>query len=142
MFGTDLSSVPFHVVPMQAQEVDDEGCLWFFSGLDSAHAAHIREDGRAHLLFSNPSDYEFLTVYGEATILRDFDKIDELWKPTIKAWFPEGKDDPNLSVIRVEPSRAHYWDTKDGKLVVLAKILIGAVTGKVEDVGVQGDLKV
>ncbi len=142
MFGTDLSSVPFHVCPMHAQEVDDDGSLWFFSGLDSEHAANIREDSRVQLIFSNPSAYEFLTVFGEATILRDIEKIHELWKPMIKAWFPDGIDDPNLSLIKIEPSKAHYWDTKDGKLVVLAKILIGAVTGKVEDGGIQGDLKV
>ena len=142
MFGTDLESAPFHVCPMHAQEVDDAGSIWFFSGLDSEHAAHIRQDGRVQLIFSNPSKYEFLTVFGEATLSRDQQKIDELWKPLVKAWFPDGKDDPNLSLIRVSPSKAHYWDTKDGKLVVLAKILVGTVTGKREDGGVQGDLRV
>ena len=142
MFGTDLQSIPFHVCPMHAQEVDDQGDIWFFSGLDSEHATHIRRDTRVQLIFSNPSKYEFLTVFGEATLSRDQKKIDELWKPMVKAWFPDGKDDPNLSLIRVSPSKAHYWDTKDGKLVVLAKILIGTVTGKPEDGGVQGDLRV
>lgn len=142
MFGTRLETIPFHVCPMHTQEVDDEGNLWFFSGLDSEHAAQIREDPRVQLIYSNPSKYEFLTVFGEATILHDAEKIDKLWKPLVKAWFPGGKEDPNLSLIRVAPSNAHYWDTKDGKLVVLAKILVGAVTGKVEDGGVQGDLRV
>jgi len=142
MFGTDLTAAPMHVCPMHTQQVDDNGSLWFFSGLDSEHAAHIRADGQVQLIYSNPSKYEFLTVYGDAQIVRDPAKIEELWKPMVKAWFPGGKEDPNLSLIRVDPLKAHYWDTKDGKLVVLAKILVGAVTGKVEDGGVQGDLKV
>lgn len=142
MFGSDLQTIPFHVCPMHAQQVDDAGSIWFFSPLDSEHAANIRGDERVQLIFSNPSKYEFLTVFGEAFIVEDRAKTDELWNPIVKAWFPGGKEDPNLSLIRVDPSIAHYWDTKDGKLVVLAKILLGAVTGKREDGGVQGDLRV
>jgi general stress protein 26 len=142
MFGSDLGSTPFHVCPMHALQVDGAGSIWFFSPLDSEHAANLQSDERVQLIFSNPSAYQFLTVFGEAFIVRDRAKTDELWKPMVKAWFPGGKEDPNLSLIRVDPSIAHYWDTKDGKLVVLAKILIGAVTGKREDGGVQGDLHV
>ena len=142
MFGTDLTTIPMHVCPMHALQVDDEGSIWFFSGLDSQHTGHINKDPRVNLIFSNTAAFEYLTVFGEAEILRDPVKIEELWKPMVKAWFPDGKDDPNLSLIRVRPLKAHYWDTKDGKLVVLAKILVGAITGKVEDGGVQGDLRV
>ncbi len=141
MMGTRLGEVPMHVCPMHALDVDDDGSLWFFSGLDSEHAENIRHDPRVHLIFSNAASYEFLTVYGEAEILRDIEKTHELWKPMVKAWFPGGIDDPNLSLVRVDPAKVHYWDTKDGKLVALAKILYSAVTGKVEDGGVQGDLR-
>jgi general stress protein 26 len=142
MFGTDLSSAPMHVCPMHTQQVDDAGSIWFFSGLDSEHVGHIRAGSQVQLIYSNPSRYEFLTVFGNAEIVDDPAKVEELWKPVVKAWFPEGKEDPNLTLIRIEPLKAHYWDTKDGKLVVLAKMLVGAVTGRVEDGGVQGDLRV
>ncbi|WAC17792.1 pyridoxamine 5'-phosphate oxidase family protein [Luteolibacter sp. SL250] len=142
MFGTDLTATPMHVCPMHTQQVDDAGSLWFFSGLDSEHVGHIRAGSQVQLIYSNPSKYEFLTVFGDAEIVDDPAKVEELWKPLVKAWFPEGKEDPNLTLIRVDPLKAHYWDTKDGKLVVLAKILVGTVTGKVEDGGVQGDLRV
>lgn len=142
MFGTSLKDIPHHVCPMHALDVDDDGSLWFFSGLDSEHAANIGEDPRVQIIFSNASDYEFLTVFGEAEIIRDAEKIYELWKPILKAWFPLGKDDPNLSVVRVDPTKVHYWDTTDGKLVVLAKILYSAVTGNMEASGIQGDLTV
>ena len=142
LFATRLTVIPAHVCPMQVQEVDDDGNLWFFSGLNSDHTAHIEEDRRVHLLFGNNSDYEYLTVFGEASISKDWEKIDDLWSPMVKTWFPEGKDDPNLSLIKVQPEKVHYWDTKAGKLVTLARIFAASMTGKVADVGVQGDLKV
>ena len=140
MFVSHMQVLPFHVCPMQVQEVDDEGNLWFFSSSESDHNGYILNDPQVQLLFSNHSSYEYLAVFGEATISRDIAKIEELWEPSMKAWFPNGKDDPNLTLLRVHPERVHYWDTKDGKLLTLAKILGSAVTGNPADIGRQGDL--
>lgn len=142
MLATELTSIPFHVCPMQAQQVDDHGNLWFFSGADSDHNAHIAADPRVQLIFSNPSRYEYLTVFGEAEITRDVAKVDELWDKTVEAWFPGGKGDANLRLLRVRPSVAHYWATKDGKAVSLVKMIAAGWAGKVPDIGVSGDLKV
>lgn len=142
MFGSDLSAVPFHVCPMQIQQVDDNGHLWIFSSADSQHNAQINTDPRVQLLFSNNSNYQYLSVFGEAEVLIDRAKTEELWDATVKAWFPEGKEDPNLTLIRVVPQESHYWATKDGKIVSLAKMIGAAVTGTTPDVGVHGDLNV
>ncbi|MBA4058682.1 MAG: general stress protein, partial [Marivirga sp.] len=89
-----------------------------------------------------PSSYEFLSVYGKASITRDRKKIDELWTDTAKAWFPEGKDDPRVTVVKVTPEEGFYWDTKDGKLISTIKILASAVTGKTLEEGVEGTISV
>ena len=140
MFGSNLAAVPFHVCPMEVQQVDENGSFWLFSGADSVHNAQIRQDPRVHLIFGNPSKHEYLTVYGQAEISRDPRKVDELWSNMVKTGVPQGQDDPNLTLIRISPERVHYWDVKDGKLAAMAKIMLGAVTGKPMDVGVEGDL--
>ncbi|MFD2255794.1 pyridoxamine 5'-phosphate oxidase family protein [Luteolibacter algae] len=142
MFSTGLGKAPFHVCPMQVQEADYEGRLWFFSGADSTHNAQITADSRVQLIFANNPDMEFLTVYGTASISHDRAQIDRLWNRMVEAWFPEGKDDPNISLICVQPALAHYWDTEDGKLITMAKILTRAATGADIETGVEGDLNV
>lgn len=141
MFGSKLSGVPFHVCPMIVQETDYEGNLWFFSAADSTHNKHIKADPRVQLIFTNPPEMEFLTYYGTATIHTDKAHIERLWNGVIEAWF-DGMDDPNISVIRVEPIAAHYWDTEDGKLVTMAKILTRAATKADIPVGHEGDLEI
>ncbi len=94
------------------------------------------------LFYINNSGYEYLSVYGTAEISTDKQKIDEYWSTMVKAWFPEGKDDPNLTLIKVKPEDAYYWDTKNNKLVSLIKIMTSVVTGKTSDDGVEGELKV
>jgi general stress protein 26 len=142
MFASRLGEAPFHVCPMQVQETDYEGRLWFFSGAESTHNQQIAADPRVQLIFSNHSDREYLTVYGTASISRDREQIDRLWNRMVEVWFPEGKDDPNLTLICVQPAIAHYWDTEDGKLVTMAKILTAAATGSEVHTGVEGSLNV
>ena len=59
-----------------------------------------------------------------------------------KAWFQEGKDDPNLSLIKVTPENAYYWEPKHNKMVTLFKMASSAVTGEQMDIGNQGKLEV
>ena len=142
MFCTDLSVAPFATRPMAVQEVDDNGYLWFLSAADSNKNFEIKEDEKVQLVFAKSADSHFLTVYGDAYVIRDTKKVDELWNPFIRAWFPEGKDDPNVSVIVVKPIIAYYWDTKDGKMVSLIKIATAALTGNAHaDGGVEGTLR-
>ncbi|MGJ8635183.1 MAG: pyridoxamine 5'-phosphate oxidase family protein [Luteolibacter sp.] len=141
MLATDLSTAPLHVCPMRVQETDYEGRIWFFSNLDSTHQKHITKDPRVQLVFGNTSKMEFLTVYGIASISTDRTLIDRLWNPVVESWY-DGKDDPGVCLICVQPATSHYWDTESGKLVAMAKILTNAVTGTDLNVGVEGDLNV
>jgi general stress protein 26 len=142
LFTTRLTQVPLTTRPMGVQKVCDQGNFWFLSPRDSDKNREIAEDPRVQLFISNTSNYEFLSVYGKATISRDQQKIDEFWNDIHKAWFPEGKNDPNISVIKVAPEQGFYWDTKDGKLVSMIKILASAVSGKTLQEGVEGTISV
>lgn len=142
MFATRLDEVPLEVRPMSVAQVDDEGNMWFLSGKSTTKNHDITTDNHVQLFFANTSNQEYLTVYGVATEVLDKGKIKELWTPIAKAWFNEGVDDEDISAIRVEPEDAFYWDTRNGRMVSLIKILASAVTGKTFEEGVRGKLKV
>ncbi len=141
LFTTRLTQVPLTTRPMHVQEVCDQGNFWFLSSSDSDKNQEIANDSRVQLFISNTSNYEFLSVYGKASISRDREKIDKYWTEITKAWF-DGKDDPRITVIKVTPEEGFYWDTKDGKLVSMVKILASAVTGKTMEEGVEGTISV
>src|ERR1700759_4938503 len=111
LFTTNLSSVPLETRPMSTQKVCDQGNFWFLSSRDSNKNNEIGNGSDVQLFFSNTSDSEYLSVFGKATISTDKSKIEELWTPIAKAWFTEGKDDPRITVIKVTPKDAFYWDT-------------------------------
>lgn len=142
LFTTDLTKLPLSTRPMAAQQVDDEGNVWFFSGKDSNKNDEIDKDNRVQLFFANKSKSEYLSIYGEATEFTDKEKAKEMWTPLAKTWFHDGVDDPNLTLIQVKPVDAYYWDTKSNKAVSLLKIAVGAITGKTMDDGLEGKLKI
>lgn len=141
IFCTELTKTPLQSRPMSVQDVDDEGNLWFISSATSNKNFEILKDDQVQLFFANKSTSEYLSIYGNATIYTDQQKIDELWSPVAKAWFEEGKKDPKVTVIKVTPSDAYYWDTKDGKIISLIKMAGSAIFGNTADIGVEGKLK-
>ncbi len=142
LFCTELTQLPINSRPMAIQQVDDFGNLWFMSSRSSNKNFEIQHDNRVQLFFSKTADSHYLSVYGTATIFRDRAKIEELWSPIARAWFEEGKNDPDVTLIKVAPEQAYYWDTKDGKLISLLKIATAAVTGIQSDGGVEGKIHI
>jgi general stress protein 26 len=142
MFCTELGNTPFNTRPMSLREVDEVGDLWFLSSASSHKNEEIKQDDKVQLIFAKNSSAHYLSVYGEADIYRDKDKMDEIWSPLAKAWFEEGKNDPDATIIRVRPLETYYWDTVDGKIFSLIKIATSAITGKEMDGGREGNLSV
>jgi general stress protein 26 len=128
--------------PMSVRQVDDAGNLWFLSAIDSHKNREIGRDALVKLFFQGSGHSDFLQLEGRATVSRDKAKIRELWSPLVKTWFTEGVDDPRITVIRVEPTAGHYWDTKHGNVVAGVKMMIGAAIGKTLDDSIEGKLAV
>ena len=143
LFCTNIKTgQAFSTRPMSVQEVDDDGNLWFLSDKESNKNMEVKDDDHVQLLFSSSSHAGFLNVFGKASILYDKEKIEQLWKPLIKTWFQGGKDDPHISVIKVQPIEGYYWDTKHGKMVAFFKMLASVVVGKTMDDSIEGTIKV
>lgn len=128
--------------PMSTQKVDENGDIWFFSAKDSDKNRDIRNDSKVQLFYAHPVKSSYMVVTGTATISTDRQKIDALWSPLVKAWFKEGKDDPNISLIKVSDINAYYWDTKGSRMINFFKMVASAATGKTLLDAEEGALKV
>jgi len=141
-FCTELSHQPITARPMSTQKVDDQGNIWFMSSIRSGKNAEIEQNKTVQLFYSNPSGYEFVSVFGHATIHTEREKIYEMWTPFAKAWFKDGKDDTDISLIKITPKSSYYWDTKHNKMISMIQMLASIVTGSTPDEGVKGTLDV
>ena len=132
---------PFATRPMSVQQLDEDGNFWFLSANDSHKNQQLQQDPSVQMLFQGSDYSDFLCLYGTASISADQQKIKELWNPLLKTWFTEGIDDPRISVIKVEPQKGYYWDTKHNRAIAFMKRAAGAIMGKTLDDSIEGNLK-
>ena len=102
----------------------------------------VYTENKVHLVYAHPGKESYLDVWGKADVITDKQIIKDKWAPLVKAWFPNGVDDPNLALLKVQPNNIYYWDAETGKMVAFFKIAASAVTGKQLAEGAEGKLKV
>jgi general stress protein 26 len=116
--------------PMYTQEIKDDGILWFFGSKSSKLASDLQQNPNVNLNYNDHHENIYVSVAGLATLSNDLLKIDELWSEMYIAWFPEGKSDPDLTLIKVEVTHAEYWDTPNSKIAQLIGFVKASLTGK------------
>lgn len=130
----------FNSRPMGTADIDDEGNIWFFTNEYSPKASEISVENTVSLTYSDITNHTYLSIVAEASIVADKAKMKELWNPFIKAFFPEGLDDPKLTLLKVQPTDAEYWDSSSSSMVVLFNLLKAVVSGKQYDEGKHGKI--
>lgn len=116
--------------PLTTQREEFDGDLWFFIGAGSGTAREVRHDEQVNLSYAAPENDSYVSISGRARVVRDRQKMEALWNPVYKAWFPEGLGDPNLALLRVEATQAEYWDAPNGKVVQLVGFAKALLTGQ------------
>ena len=124
--------------PMSTQEFGEDGDLWFFTSDQTHKVDEIEADDRVNAAYSKPDDNVYVSVAGRGTISRDREKMEELWNPILKAWFPEGLDDPHLCLLKVSVEEAEYWDSPNSTIVQIVGFVKALVTGQEADGGEHG----
>ncbi len=141
MFTTFSSNDEFGSRPMGTAKIEDDGSIWFFTNEYSPKSKEISKENKVLLAYSDPSKNTYVTVKGKAELVDDRVRKDAYFSPFIKAWFPDGIEDPRLILIKVVPEEAEYWDASSSKLVVLFSTLKALVTGNTPDLGKHDTIK-
>jgi general stress protein 26 len=126
--------------PMTTQQIDNQGNVWFFTSRDSELGDTSNHGEEVTLIYADPKNNTYLSISGNAELVNDDAKKEELWNVMSKAWFPEGKDDPNLILVRVITEEAAYWDATSSRMVVFFSMIKAALTGTTPDGGDHGKL--
>ncbi|SDK33400.1 General stress protein 26 [Catalinimonas alkaloidigena] len=124
--------------PMATRLLDAEGNLWFFTNEFSGKVNEIMNDHDVNLSYSHPDKQKYVSISGKANLIVDKEKMKQLWNPILKAWFPDGLEDPNLALLKVRIIHGEYWDDTASKVSQFVKIAKSIVTGGTYDSGDHG----
>lgn len=116
--------------PMGAQEKDEQGRLWFFTEKNSPKISEIEQNPHVLLSYAEPDKQNYVSINGTAFIVNDKAKIHELWSEMMTTWFPKGENDPNITLICVQPDSAEYWDVPSSSFIHAYGYMKAKFTGK------------
>jgi general stress protein 26 len=128
--GGTLHARPMHaIVEREAREI------LFFTALEGGKAREIAASDEVCLTFMSHKKNDYVAVQGRAELTRDRALIDKHWNTMAKAWFPSGKDDPNVGLIRVHVRGGEYWDSSSSDILNMLRMMTAAGSGKRPDMG-------
>ena len=111
---------PGDAVVMTAQlDKDANSAIWFFTRKDH----HLAQMGPAFVTYAGKDNQIFARIEGTLVEETSRERLDEMYGTITDAWF-DGKDDPNLLMLRFDLGNAEIWNSDLG-MINNAKMLMG-----------------
>jgi general stress protein 26 len=109
MLVTHADDGSIHGRPMSLAEIEGDSDVWFATQIESPKVNEIKRDAHVAVTLQDGNG-RYVSLSGQAEMVRDRATIDRLWSEAWKVWFPEGKTDPSLCLIKVRAARGEFWD--------------------------------
>lgn len=110
-----------HAEPLIAQlDPAANGEFWFYT----SRSNRIAPGGPAMAQFVARSHELFCSISGILTEEKDPAIIDRYWSQRVNSWYPQGRDDPDMLMMRFELIDAEIWKP-DNSLQGLFRIMSG-----------------
>jgi general stress protein 26 len=139
MLGIDTPG--YHAQPMTAYREEETGTIWFFTRDDTDLARDIGQGGQKGMFTYGSKDQEvWACFHGSLSLRRDQAVIDKHWNPIVAAWYPDGKDDPHLTIIRFDADDGRVWLSKKGAAGFFFEIAKANLTKTMPNVGGVADV--
>lgn len=103
-----------HTQPMTAFPEEDSNTVWFFTRDDIDLARDAGAGREARMIFATKDSALHADIRGTLDCVRDRARVDKYWGPMVAAWYPQGKDDPHLILLRFVPEEGQVWVSRKG----------------------------
>ncbi|MBK0064114.1 MULTISPECIES: pyridoxamine 5'-phosphate oxidase family protein [unclassified Acinetobacter] len=127
-----------HAVPMTTQNREFNGEIWFIGSKRSELCQNLETHPQVNLAYTT-SSHQYISIHGTGTLVNDQTILDELWSPAYDAFFENGKDDPDIQLVRIDAHGAQYWESA-GAIATLYKLTKAAISGEKQQLGTSETL--
>jgi general stress protein 26 len=130
-----------HAQPMTGYGEPETGTIWFFSRDDTDFAQEVAAGGQHGMFTYQAKDQKVQAcIHGHLSIDQDRTRIEKYWNPVVAAWYPDGKDDPHLTLVRFDADDGRVWVSDKGALGFGYEVLKANLTKTTPDAGGVSDV--
>lgn len=131
----------YHSQPMTGFGEPETGTIWFFTRDDTDFARDVAVGGQPGMFTYQAKDQKVQAcIHGVLSIDQDRERIDRYWNPVVAAWYPDGKDDPRLTLVRFDAEDGRVWVSDKGALGFGYEVLKANLTKSTPDAGGVSDV--
>ncbi|WP_312126185.1 pyridoxamine 5'-phosphate oxidase family protein [Brevundimonas sp.] len=129
--------------PMTAFQDEGSSSIWFFTRDDVELAQQVGSAGAdARFDYGSKDQKVWASLKGRLSVApRNQEIIDRHWNPVVAAWYPEGKEDPHLALLRFDGADGRIWVSDGGLLSFAFQIIKANMTGDTPDSGGAVDVR-
>lgn len=114
--GDDLRARPMKIV-----QDNYDGKLWFLTKRSAEKVTEAAGEQAVCVTFENPEKQVYLSLSGRARLSSDPKLIEKFWSPWAAAWFPQGKDDPDVVLLEIEVYQGEHWKNDENMILKLVE---------------------
>ncbi|WP_042244730.1 pyridoxamine 5'-phosphate oxidase family protein [Paracoccus sp. PAMC 22219] len=123
------------LVPMSHYTDRKVSVLWFITAKDTDLARSVASGPQEAMhVVSDGGQGLYARIHGTLSLSDNRAKLDELWNAVASSWFEDGKQDPDVQLLRLDLSEAEVWAT-GGSMSFLYQIAKSKITGDKPDMG-------
>ena len=119
MMTTEGPDGLLHARPMMSQGSLPDADLVFVSSLETDKIQEIQANPKVNLAFYRESDRAWVSIAGLARVSQDRSRIRELFKEGWTVWFPNGPEQEDLCLIKVQVRKVTFWQPHHGAIGTL-----------------------
>ena len=132
----------FHARPMAILDAEFDGDIWFFTKKDAPKVDQIEDEPRVNVAYSDPANQDYVSLAGRAKLVVDQELNKKYWQPQFEAWFPDGLDDPQLALLKIEVEGAEYWDSPSSTIAHIKGFVQTKLSGEQQQVGEHAKVEI
>ena len=136
-----LNQPGYYSQPMTGFGEPETGTIWFFTRDDTDFARDVAVGGQMGMFTYQARDQKVhACLHGGLSVDNDRARIERFWNPVIAAWYPGGKDDPDLVLVRFDAEDGRVWVSDKGVLGFAYQVLKANLTRTLPDAGGVADV--
>src|SRR5690606_36607715 len=124
-----------HMQPMTAFCEPETNSIWFFTRRTTDLARDAAGGREAMFCLISKDRKLYACVGGRLQPSHDPERIERHWNPVVASWFSDGKDDPELTLLRLDADDAQIWLNEAGPIRFAWEVARGNLTDHQPDMG-------
>lgn len=121
--------------PMTAFRDEETAAIWFFTRTDVEMVRDVGEGQDAVFTYGSKDQQVWASLRGRLSVQRDIAVIERHWNPIVAAWYPEGMEDPHLTLLRFDGVEGRIWVSQTGALGFFYQVAKANLTKTTPDAG-------